>query len=147
MATEYVVELTKTARTTYERIFEDAQECLQKGDKTNSKVTLSNMVDEMIDRIIPHDPFNPERALQGPLSNIFRVSKARMRICYVGSSNTKKIVILYISETPRKAGDVHDPYSIFTRLVLSGKFDDVFSELGIRRPVRQSAQLAPLVIQ
>ena len=148
MAARYVVDLTKTARVTYERIYQDAQGCIHKGDRTNSKVTLLNMVDEAIDKLIPHDPFNPERALQGPLSNIFRVSKARLRICYVGSSKSGKLVVLYISETPRKAGDAHDPYSIFTRLVLSGKFDEIFSDLGIKHPPRLGTQtLAPPFIQ
>jgi hypothetical protein len=39
-------------------------------------------------------------------------------------------------KTPRKAGDVRDPYSIFTRMVLSGRFDEVVSRLGVRVPPR-----------
>lgn len=140
MAGQYAVELTKTAQATYERIYDDAQACLDKGDESNSKVKLLRVIDDAIDKLIPHDPFNPERALQGPLSNIFRVSKGRTRICYAGSSKAKKIFILYISDTPRKSGDVHDPYAIFTRLVLSGKFNAVFSELGIRMPTPQPGQ-------
>jgi len=141
MAVEYSIELTQTAEETYRKIYEEAQACLEGGDVSNSKVTLLRMVDEAIDKIIPHDPFNRERALQGPLANIFKVSKGRVRICYVGSSKWKRIVIRYISDTPRKAGDVRDPYSLFTRMVLSGKFDDVFSRLGVRRPARQTATL------
>src|SRR6266478_7819818 len=71
MAAHYAVELTKTAQATYERIYGDAQACLDKGDESNSKVKLLRVVDEAIDILIPHDPFNPGRALQGPLSNIF----------------------------------------------------------------------------
>jgi hypothetical protein len=139
MAGHYAVELTKTAQVTYERIYDEAQACLDKGDESNSKVKLLRMVDEAIDTLIPHDPFNSERALQGPLSNIFRVSKGRTRICYIGSSKLNKLFVLYISDTPRKSGDVHDPYAIFTRLVLSGKFDAVFSGLGIRVPKQPTA--------
>lgn len=139
MAEQYEVELTTTAEETYNSISSAAEECIRVGDLSNAKVTLLKQVDEAIDVIIPHDPFNPQRGLRGPLSNIFRVSKGRMRICYVGSSDAKKIVILYISETPRKAGDINDPYSIFTRMVLSGKFDEIFTQLGVRRPPRQVA--------
>lgn len=139
MADKYDVELTATAEETYKQISSAAEECIKAGDLSNAKVTLAKQVDEAIDAIIPHDPFDPKRGLRGPLSNIFRVSKGRMRICYVGSSEAKKIVILYISDTPRKAGDVNDPYSIFTRMVLSGKFDEVFTQLGVRRPPRQVA--------
>ena len=147
MAENYDVRLTKTAEDTYNGISEEAQECLKAGDSSNSKVTLLKQVDEVIDKIIPHDPFNPKRALSGALSNIFRVSKGRMRICYVGSSKAKQIVVLYISETPRKAGDARDPYAIFTHLILSGKYDTVFEDLGIRRPPRNVANLAPSILE
>ena len=69
-------------------------------------------------------------------SNICRVKKGRIRICHAGSSQQHRIVILYISDTPRKAGDVHNPYAVLTRLVLSGKFDEVLASLGVRRQRR-----------
>jgi hypothetical protein len=141
MAEPYDVELTAVAEQTYIRIYRDAQGCIREGDFGNSKVTLLKQVDEAIDKLIPHDPLNPQRALRGPLSNIFRVSKGRMRICYIASSQHRKIAILYISETPRKAGDINDPYSVFTRLVMSGKFDEIFTRLGVRRPIRQTEGL------
>src|SRR5712692_5412738 len=50
------------------------------------------------------------------------------------SSKEKKIVILYISRTLRKAGDMNDPYSIFTQLVMTGRFNQVFAQLGVRIP-------------
>ncbi|HEY6393658.1 MAG TPA: type II toxin-antitoxin system YhaV family toxin [Bryobacteraceae bacterium] len=135
MAVSYTVELTKTAEKVYERLFNDAQACLAAGDVSNSKVTLFNMIEEALDKIIPYDPFAPERSLSGSLSGAFRVKKGRFRICYAGSSDQKRIVVLYISDSPRKAGDTNDPYAIFTKLVTSGKFDDVFRKLGVRRPV------------
>jgi mRNA-degrading endonuclease RelE of RelBE toxin-antitoxin system len=147
MAEAYEVELTETAEQTYNRVFTDAQECIRAGDLSNSKVTLLKQVDEVIDKIIPHDPCSPQRGLRGPLSNIFRISKGRMRICYVVSSQAKKIVVLYISDTPRKSGDASDPYSIFTRMVLSGKFDEVFARLGIRHPKQSPKGLAIFSVQ
>jgi hypothetical protein len=47
-----------------------------------------------------------------------------------------KVVVLYISQTLRKAGDINDPYSIFTRLVMTGRFDQVFQQLNVRIPPR-----------
>jgi len=134
----YTVELTRTAEEVYTRIYEEAQDCLDAGDETNSKVKLFRIVEEVLDVIIPHDPFARDRALAGNLSNIFRIKKGRMRICYIGSSKLRKIYVLYISDTPRKAGDIRDPYQVFTRLVLSGQFDEVFSKLGVRRPDRKA---------
>src|SRR2546428_8986174 len=100
----------------------EAQACIAAGDTSNTKVTVLRMVDDAIDNIIPHDPFRVRNSLSGPLSNIFRVKKGRLRIYYAASSKEKKIVILYISQTLRKAGDINDPYSIFTRLVMTGRF-------------------------
>jgi mRNA-degrading endonuclease RelE of RelBE toxin-antitoxin system len=142
----FTVELTPTAETTYQKIYADAQACIHAGETSNAKLTLLRMVDEAIDKIIPHDPFSVGNALSGPLSNVFRVSKGRLRIYYAASSKERKIVILYISETLRKNGDVRDPYSIFTRLVLSGRFDEVFTKLGVRVPPR-GANLHPPMFQ
>ena len=138
MATTYEVELTARAEARLRRIHEDCQKCLDAGDDSNAKVKLFRMVEEMLTKIIPHDPFNPSRALSGRLSNFFRIKKGRIRVCYIGSSEHKKIMILYISETPRKEGDVNDPYALFTKLVMSGKFDDAIANLGIKPPDRKS---------
>jgi mRNA-degrading endonuclease RelE of RelBE toxin-antitoxin system len=137
---KYSVELTPLATEIYEKIHDDAQACIEVGDKANAKITLLNMVDDAIDNIIPHDPFSVRNALSGPLSNIFRVKKGRLRIYYAASSKKSVIVVLYISETLRKSGDARDPYSIFTRLVLTGRFDDVLAQLGVRIPPRTNLQ-------
>jgi len=134
------VELTPTAQKIYEEMHADAEACIASGDTTNAKVTALRMVDDAIDNIIPHDPFSTTNALAGPLSNIFRVKKGRLRIYYAASSKQRKIVILYISQTLRKAGDVNDPYSIFTRLVMTGRFNEVFSRLGVRIPPKSVLQ-------
>ena len=94
MQTRYTLELTENAERTYLRLREDAQRCLECGDRTNSQVTLFNMVEELLDKIIPHDPFAHDRGLSGPLSACFRVKKGRLRVCYTGSSKQRKITIL-----------------------------------------------------
>lgn len=105
----YEVELTETAEKAYRKFFQEARACLNVGDESNAKVKLFNMVDEAVTTIIPHDPLNPNRSLSGHLSNIFRVKKGRIRICYIASSKHRKIIILYISEKPRKAGTFTTP--------------------------------------
>jgi len=96
------------------------------------------MVEEIVTKIIPHDPFARTRALSGKLSNFFRIKTGRVRVCYAGSSEHRKIIVLYISETPRKEGDVNDPYAIFTKMVMSGRFDKAIANLGIKPPDRKS---------
>lgn len=135
---EYVVKLTKHARRAYEKFLEEAEACRKRADHSNARVKRLRLIDEAIERIIPAGPFDHDRALGFPLSNIFRIKKGRMRICYVGSSEQREIRVLYISETPRKGKDNQDPYAIFTRLVESGIYDEVFDELGIRRTPRRS---------
>lgn len=144
---EYEVLLTKTAEKTYRKLSETAARCIEAGDESNENVTKFRMIDEAIDKIIPHEPFSRDRALSGLLSNIFRVKKGRFRICYTGSSEQRRIVILYISETLRKEGAKSDPYSVFARLVLSGEFDDIFDDLGVRRPIRGQSSTPPPVQQ
>lgn len=136
----YRVELTPTAQKAYEEIHADAQACIEAGDGSNAKVVTLRMVDDAIDNIIPHDPLAVRNALSGPLSNLFRVKKGRLRLYYAASSADRKIVILFISQTLRKAGDVNDPYSIFTRLVMTGRFDQVFAQLNVRIPPRHNLQ-------
>jgi len=136
MPEKYTLELTESAERVYSSLCEAAQKCIDSGDVTNSKVTLFNMVEEILDKIIPHDPFAPERGLSGPLSGLFRVKKGRVRVCYAGASQQNRIVVLYISDTPRKQGDSNDPYALFTKLVTSGKYDHIFDKLGVRRPKR-----------
>lgn len=138
MAGGYTIKLTATAERIYREIAEQAQACIDRGDLTNSRISRYRMVDEILEKIIPHDPFNPERSLSGPLSKMYRVKKARIRVFYMASSKKKEIVILYISDTLRKDGDVNDPYRLFTKIVMSGQYDDVFSLLGMKRPERGS---------
>ena len=97
-------------------------------------------MDDVLDRLIPHDPFAPERALSGVLSGIFRIKKGRLRICYIGASSTRRIVVLYISETLRKQGDVHDPYKVLTQLVKSGRFNQILDDIGPRNPLKRTIQ-------
>ena len=147
MASGYDIELTETAEKVYLRAFEEAQEYIRRDDPANSKVKHFRIIQETLDTIIPHDPFHPSRALSGALSNIFRIKKGRVRICYIGSSQRKKITVLFISDTPRKAGDRCDPYEIFSRILNSGKMDDFFDDLGIPVPTKRRLSASVSAIQ
>ena len=103
MSGKYTVELTATAESVYRRIYEEAQACIKVGDISNSKVTLLRMIDDALDNLIPHDPFDPARALSGPLSNIFRIKKGRTRICYIGFQATQNRCPLHFGHAA-KAG-------------------------------------------
>lgn len=138
--TKYDVYLTDTAEAVYTEMHRRSKEAEMRGDTTNAHCTTFRQVQDAIKNIIPSDPINRRYALSGELSNIFRLKKGRMRICWVASSKQHKVVILFISDTPRKQGDINDPYRIFAQMVMSGDFDEVFGELGIRIPPRQQPE-------
>ena len=130
------VRLSSGAEQVYEKIMREAAAALDKGETSHPKVKLLRIVDDCLNNKIPHDPFSSERALRGPLAKLFRVKKGRLRICYAASSKAQEIFVLYIAETLRKDGDANDPYAIFTSLVMSGRFDSIFEQLGLKRPAR-----------
>jgi mRNA-degrading endonuclease RelE of RelBE toxin-antitoxin system len=110
------------------------------GNFASAHCTTFNMVKEAIKRIIPHDPLNKSYALSGDLSNIFRLRKGRLRICWIASSRMRRVCILFISETVRKEGDANDPYEIFKSLLNTGIFDEAISKFGTRIPPRPPAK-------
>lgn len=130
----YGIHMSEAAEGVYADYYEKAEAAKARGDLTSSHITALNMIDEVIEEIIPRDPFNRRYALTGKLSKVFRVQKGRLRICWIGSSARGLIYIIFISETLRKAGDVNDPYRLLTNMVLSGEFDVLFEGLGLKRP-------------
>ena len=104
-----------------------------KGDPTHSVCTTFRMVEEAIERIIPRDPINKRYALREEFSNMYRLQKGRLRICWIASSKMLRVCILFISETQRKEGDANDPYRLFAKLLMSGELDEHFQRLGVKK--------------
>ena len=125
----YIVEMTASAEAVYTDLYRKA-----KAAETSAHATTFNMVREAITMIIPNDPLNKRYALRGKLSNIFRLRKGRLRICWIASSQMRRICILFIAQTLRKEGDANDPYVIFQNLLESGRFDEVMQKLSVKMP-------------
>ena len=130
----YEVDMTDSAAAVFSDLFRRARAAENRGDPSNAVCTTFRMVQEAIKTIIPADPLNPRYALSGDLSNIFRIHKGRLRICWIASSKMKRVCILFISESLRKEGDVNDPYRVFARMVRSGELDAFFARLGVKKP-------------
>lgn len=128
----YDIDMTATAEAVYKELGRNARQAEQKGEYTSNHITTFEMVRDVIKRIIPTDPTNRKYGLRGELSNIFRIRKGRMRICWIASSKLHRVLILFISETLRKEGDANDPYVILQNMMDSGNLDGYFSELGVR---------------
>ena len=132
----YEVLLTESAEKVYVDLYSRAKAAEEKNDPTNAACTTFRMVSETIKNVIPKDPINKRYALTEGLSNIFRIKKGRLRICWIASSKLRKIYVLFISETMRKAGDANDPYRIFEKILMSGELDEFFAKLGVKKPER-----------
>lgn len=130
----YEVDMTATAEAVYKSLYRQAKEAEQRADYTSAHITTFDMVKDAVKRIIPSDPLNRKYALRGQLSNIFRLKKGRMRICWIASSKMRRVCILFVSETLRKEGDASDPYVILQNMVDSGTFDAIFTQFGMRMP-------------
>ncbi len=130
----YGVDMTATAEAVYVELHRLCREAERKGDYANNHCTTFRMIREAVREFIPRNPHERRYALSGELSNIFRIKKGRHRICWIASSKLRRVCVLYISESLRKEGDVNDPYNIFAQMVMSGQFNDVFGQFGIRMP-------------
>lgn len=149
----YTVQLTESAERVYRSLHDRVNAVNDRDEVSSSHHTALRMVDEALDTI-QRDPLNKKYALTGVLKNTFRIKKGRMRICWIASSEHRTAVVLFISETLRKEGDAHDPYKLFTDLVMTGRYDELFDRLGVKRPNRRlsglispsaSAMLQPFV--
>ena len=130
----YEVDMTATAEVVYVKMAQAAKAAEMAGDYASAHCTTFNMVRDAIKRIIPNDPLNKKYALRGDLSNIFRLKKGRIRICWIASSRMGRVCILFVSETLRKEGDTNDPYVIFQSLLDSGIFEQYIAKYGVRMP-------------
>ena len=126
------IQLADPAEAVYKELLRLANEAEVRSDPTNNHCTTLRMVDEVLDKIIPHNPIDRPNALAGNLSNIYRYGKGRIRIFWIASSQKRKVYVLHISDTPRKEGNAYDPYEVFGRMVLSGRFNALFDDLGVR---------------
>ena len=126
--------LTASAEAAYLKFAELAEKAKKRGALTSAHYTTLRQIDDALENIIPHDPFNPRYALAGDLKSIFRLRKGRLRICWIGSADLKLVYVLFISETLRKAGDANDPYNILSKMVKNGTYNDFFKQLGITPP-------------
>jgi mRNA-degrading endonuclease RelE of RelBE toxin-antitoxin system len=129
----YEIEISSSAEITYLAYKDRAEKALERGDATNSHITAFNMIRDAF-RAIQANPTDRKYALAGNLACVYRIKKGRMRICYIVSTDESRACILFISETLRKEGDARDPYALFTKMVMSGKFSDLFAELGVALP-------------
>jgi hypothetical protein len=125
--------LTPEAETAYLRFYERADVARQQGDTSSQHCMTLNVINEVLEKLIARDPFNKEFALSGSLSDLYRVTRGSLRISWIASSVNGRVFVVSIVEMPT-TGNATTPYEILTRLVLSGKADQLFQELELPSP-------------
>src|SRR5438445_7199062 len=129
---KYTVQLSSSAEKTYRKICTSARECIAVGDLSNPKVTILGVVDELIDKAIPHNPCEIGRELSHPLTQVFWVSRERLHIFYAVSPKFHTIAILSIWDSPKNEARFRQADVILRQMVLSGQLDHLLVQFGLR---------------
>ena|SRR3990167_2067238 len=120
--------MTAQAKAVYLEMRQRCIDAVAKNDPTNNHCTMFRMVDDAIRRLIPSDPLSKNYALSEPLANMFRIRKGRLRIVWIADSESRELLIVFISNTPRKEGDARDPYRILTKMMKDGHLKNLIDE-------------------
>src|SRR6478752_965610 len=124
----YPIELTPPAKEAYVRIFDMAQPYLEAGQLTHPAVVTFNAVEKAMDWILAKNPCNPDLALAGVCSVIYRVSLTSLSICYVVNPAKPSVIVLTIS--PNHPG----MRSWLITAIDNGSIDDLLETLEIEMP-------------
>jgi len=124
----YKVSLTASAKQAYLELEEHHLRAEAAGDSSNQHCTTFRAVDDAIRRIIPNDPLNMRYALHEPLRDMYRIAKGRLRIVWAVAPEFREVLILYISNTPRKEGDAQDPYAILNAMAKAGYLKTIIED-------------------
>ena len=135
----YRVTMTESAKRTYLELRKRSRAAEAKGESTNQHCTTFRMVDDAIRHLIPIDPINKSHALHKPFSDFFRIAKGRLRIVWAADSSHREILIVFISNMPRKEGSVTDPYVILHALLRKGHLDSAVKDwrIALEIPTRK----------
>jgi mRNA-degrading endonuclease RelE of RelBE toxin-antitoxin system len=101
---------------------------LEQDDPGNDHCTTFKAVDDAIRRLIPADPMNKKYALHKPLDGFYRIAKGRLRILWAVEPDLREILIVFISDTPRKEGDTKDPYVIWNAMAKAGYLQEIVDD-------------------
>lgn len=74
----------------------------------------------------------PKHRLKDDLTGVLRIKHGRLRLFFI--ANQEAAIVLMVGY--RKAGDRHDAYEEFGRLLQRGTFDQLFAELRLAKPPR-----------
>lgn len=124
----YKVSLTTSAEAMYIELRRRCLAAEARSDFSNQNCTTFRMVDDAIRNLIPADPLNRKYALHKPLDGFYRISKGRMRIVWTVAREHRELLVVFISDEPRKDGDARDPYAILNNMMKQGYLNEIVAE-------------------
>jgi hypothetical protein len=93
----YPIELTPPAKEAYTLIHDNAQPYLVAGQDTHPSVLTFKAVENALDAILAQNPCNPDLALSGLCSVMYRVPLGSVSIIYVVNPFKPVVIVLTIS--------------------------------------------------
>lgn len=124
----YPVELTPDARDAYIQICSNAESYLVAGQTTHPSVVTFNAVENAMDSILAKNPCNPDLALSGIFSVVYRVRLDTVSICYIVNPFKPVVVVLTIS--PNYPG----MRRWLITAIENGTVDELLESLEIEKP-------------
>lgn len=135
----YAIEMTASAEAVYKEMAKKAGEAELRRDESDPHYRAFAAVRDAIQNTISRAPGDKRHALAGDISSLYRIKTGKISIGWLTSAEHRRIIILFISESSRRNGDIKDPYSFFAGMVMSGRINAVFEKLGIRGPSGRTA--------
>lgn len=121
----YQLRWTEPAERAYRQLRERAEACLDRQQDKHPAVLTLNEIENALDTTLTNDPCDPERALAGMLSIIYRLTLASVSIVYVATSLEPVVILLNISQR-------HQGLRAWLNTAIeNGEVDPLLESLGI----------------
>lgn len=95
------------------------------GEKDGAQARLLNMLDAIINDVMPFHPFDSGNELGGRLAGVYWISQDTLHIFYQASAKPRTVIILAIWDGPNSEAHLRQADILCTQMLLSGKFRDM----------------------
>jgi hypothetical protein len=95
------------------------------GPNDSAGTKLLNILDQIIDEVMPFRPFDSGTELGGSLAGVYWISQDTLHIFYGVSPKPRTVVILSIWDGPNSEAHTRQADILCTQMVLSGEFRQI----------------------
>jgi hypothetical protein len=97
------------------------------GAKDNTETKLLNILDEIINDVMPFQPFDSGTELGGCLAGVYWISQDTLHVFYQASPKPQTVVIISIWDGPDSDAHVRQADILCTQMFLSGRFPQMLA--------------------